>query len=302
MSEAKWYLVCDRINKRALDLIVLPDTWGKATGLRQQSDEDLEFFWQWSPHPETNFLTVDRARELEYDAASIDSVLSKTQPVMLAWVRAMRDPLLQATDAIIVADRWESLNVVQRNDAMVYRTALRNLTEAADLFNITWPAIPPVLDFVRKINISGITQPSASFLASLVDPYPEPSLVQRAHNQWLYVKEERDRRMGDGVKVAIENVDHWFYTDLWSRTQYVLLDSQGVRLGAQEDDIVDEWKTMAGDYVPITYAMLHDIIDAGIAQEKAIFKQAELHRQAINASSTPETYDYTTGWPATFSG
>jgi hypothetical protein len=300
MQLAKWYLVCDRVNKRAIDLIVLPDIWGQATGLRNQSDEDLEFFWQWSPHTETNFLTVDRALELDYDIESITNVLDMNRPAVLEWVRSMRDPVLAATDSIIVSDRWSSLDVVAQNDATVFRNALRDLTTQQDLFRLKWPSIPPALNFLRKMDVSAITQPSEEFLAMFSEPYPALSLAARRSNMWLRIKAERDRRINGGIKIMVDGKAYWFWTDDPSCKQYALLDGHTTRNNMAVTQVINNWKTMSGEFVPMTVAILREVIGAGISNEGAIFDVAEDHNKAMVALEEPESYDFSQGWPASF--
>ena len=60
------------------------------------------------------------------------------------------------------------------------------------------------------------------------------------------------------------------------------------------------WKTMAGDFVEMTPALAGQIFAAVAASDQAIFAVAEQHRAAMEASEEPWAYDYSTGWPRTY--
>lgn len=299
MLNANWYLVCDTQTRQASDLIQIPTVWGTATGLAEQSDEDLENFYLWSPYTTTSFVTIDRAHELDYDAASIAQVVTNCRPAVLAWVRSMRDLLLYASDVVTVPDRWMSLDVVAQDYIAHYRQALRDMT-VGDLLHLTWPLIPPELDFLRTIDYSAVNRPSPGFVATLAIPFPAPTLDEQRKNQWLRIKAERDTRKAGGVRVNVEGTDYWFWTDDPSRNQYALLDASARYNNLPDEYVFDDWKTMSGQFVPLTVTLLRRMLDLGIINEGKIFNVAETHRNAVMASLTPETYNYHTGWPLSY--
>jgi hypothetical protein len=125
---------------------------------------------------------------------------------------------------------------------------------------------------------------------------------------WERIKTERDGapveggRSDGGVLVDV----HWFHSDIVSRVKWLgLKDSARDMLlaGALPDDaiVIDGepvlWKTMAGDFVPVTVQMALDVVEAVKVLDKRIFKTAEMHRAQLLAAYDPSTYDYTTGWP-----
>lgn len=102
---------------------------------------------------------------------------------------------------------------------------------------------------------------------------------------------ERDRRKALGVKVG----DHWYHSDADSRIQQISL----FVMGASVPPI--QWKTLTTTPSPVFVTMTQTIA-AGIfqntaASDAAIFAAAETHRVAMEASSTPESYDCSVGWP-----
>ena len=109
--------------------------------------------------------------------------------------------------------------------------------------------------------------------------------------KWEAIMAERDRRKALGVKVG----DHWYHSDADSRIQQISL----FVMGASVPPI--PWKTLTTTPSPVFVTMTQTIA-AGIfqntaASDAAIFAAAETHRIAMEASPTPETYDFTGGWP-----
>ena len=109
--------------------------------------------------------------------------------------------------------------------------------------------------------------------------------------KWEAIKTERDRRKVLGVKVG----RHWYHSDADSRIQQISL----FVMGASVPPI--PWKTLTTTPPPVFVTMTQTIA-AGIfqntaASDAAIFAAAETHRIAMEASPTPETYDFTGGWP-----
>ena len=110
---------------------------------------------------------------------------------------------------------------------------------------------------------------------------------------WERIMQERDRRKYLGVKVG----EHWFHSDDPSRIQQIALAMMGNAIppGLQ-------WKTLTLSpppvFVEMTPALAQGIFTATAASDAAIFAAAETHRIAIEASASPESYDFSVGWPA----
>ena len=126
---------------------------------------------------------------------------------------------------------------------------------------------------------------------SAPEPYVTP-LEQRQHDKWEAIKTERDRRKYLGVKVA----DHWFHSDDPSRIQQLALAMMGASIPAGL-----QWKTLTLDgtsiFVEMTPTLAQGIFQATAASDATIFAAAEAHRLAMEASESPETYDFSQGWP-----
>ena len=117
-------------------------------------------------------------------------------------------------------------------------------------------------------------------------------LEQRQNEAWERIKRERDRRKYLGVKVG----QHWFHSDDPSRIQQIALAMMGAAIppGLQ-------WKTLTTTpppvFVEMTPALAQGIFQATAASDAAIFAAAETHRVAMEGSASPESYDFSGGWP-----
>ena len=126
-----------------------------------------------------------------------------------------------------------------------------------------------------------------------VAPPPTPPSDRKAA-AWERIKADRDRRKSLGVKVGA----HWYHSDAESRIQQLSLFVMGSNVPPVQ------WKTLTASGAPVFVTMTQSIA-AGIfqgtaASDAAVFAAAEAHRVAMEASSTPETYDLSGGWPAGF--
>lgn len=123
-----------------------------------------------------------------------------------------------------------------------------------------------------------------------VAPPPTP-LSERQAAAWERIKAERDRRKSLGVKVGA----HWYHSDADSRIQQLSL----FVMGASVPPV--QWKTLTTSpppvFVTMTQAIAGGIFQSTAASDAAVFGAAEVHRIAMEASATPESYDFSSGWP-----
>lgn len=132
-------------------------------------------------------------------------------------------------------------------------------------------------------------------------PEPLPSkatldahvLTMNRERMWRAIQAERDRRQGNGVKVG----DNWFHSDNTSRIQQIALVIFGSNLPA---NIM--WKTLNGAFVQMSNALALQIFQSSAAQDVAIFTVAEQHKAAMLALANPLEYDFSGGWPPTYTG
>lgn len=111
---------------------------------------------------------------------------------------------------------------------------------------------------------------------------------------WEKIKAYRDNLVENGgFKVGA----HWYHSNLLSRTQYISLVMMGANIPAGT-----VWKTLDNGYIAMNQTLAWQIFAAGAAQDAALFAKAVEHKAAMEASSDPANYDYTTGWPETYTG
>jgi hypothetical protein len=135
---------------------------------------------------------------------------------------------------------------------------------------------------------------------AIIDGYDPLPLARDA--AWEQIKAERDRRKAAGVMVR-----QWrFHSDADSRIQQLGLKDQARDLlasGAAPSTIMRKrgepiyWKTLDGSFAPMTIQLALDVVDAIGDADSALFKAAEMHKAAAWASSDPQQYDYSSGWP-----
>jgi hypothetical protein len=153
--------------------------------------------------------------------------------------------------------------------------------------------------FVKKIGI-GATALSAAeiseiknYISSQQAPQTGLTLQQKQDYVWVLIKTERMRRTETGgYKVVVDNVDKWFHSDVFSRSQQIGLTLMGTSIPANL-----QWRTMDGSFVIMTPTLASQIFSAAAASDQAIFAQAEAHQQAMLQAADPLTYDYLSGWP-----
>lgn len=109
--------------------------------------------------------------------------------------------------------------------------------------------------------------------------------------KWGAIKTLRDHRKAGGVQVG----DKWFHSDDSSRIQQIGLVMMGGSIPAGL-----QWKAMDGSFVAMTQALAGQIFSASVAHDQATFVKAEEHRAAMEVSSDPAAYDFSTGWPAVY--
>lgn len=173
------------------------------------------------------------------------------------------------------------------------------VAEMVDTPQPTYDSITQTIEESTPILIEGVWTQRWT-VTSLPIEQAELNLLNAKNQVWERIKQERDRRKFAGVKVGAD----WLHCDTDSRGQWErmvnrvnaqeLADSTGYTIGGQPVP----WKTMTGSFVVLTAGKIRAVVDAVELQEAMIFGRAEMHRVAMEASSTPETYDFSSGWPA----
>ena len=116
-----------------------------------------------------------------------------------------------------------------------------------------------------------------------------------ALSAWERIKAKRDKLSeSGGYVVTVAGTPRWFHSDAKSKTQQLSL----VMMGAAVPPV--GWKTMNGVKVTMTQALAGQIFQAAAAQDMALFAAADTHRTAMEASADPSAYNFSSGWPATY--
>lgn len=124
---------------------------------------------------------------------------------------------------------------------------------------------------------------------------------------WEDIKAYRDTRKFKGIYVS----GKWFHNDPDSRSQWLGLKDKArdvLTNGGNTNTILTinhptlgptniNWNTMDGTFIPVTVQLAFDIIEKTGDLDGTLYGTALYHRQNINASSTPESYNYKLGWP-----
>lgn len=128
--------------------------------------------------------------------------------------------------------------------------------------------------------------------------------------KWEAIKSERDTRITCSG-VLVDGV--WYHSDL----QFRSVITQACRLFAIDEAPDDNpvkiaisqqlsevrgkpWKTMSNTFVTPTHLLAIKIDAAHAVLTQGCHYQAEIHKAAMEASAYPSAYDFSTGWPATF--
>jgi hypothetical protein len=142
-----------------------------------------------------------------------------------------------------------------------------------------------------KINSTGATiQATAAFMQSNhFDNYEE--LRQSTPIEWELIKDHRTRVQDGGAEVD----GKWFHSDASSKIQHLGLMIMGDNIPAGL-----QWKTMDGSFVTMTSKIATQIFQAMVIREQAVFVTAEKHRLELMKSMSPSTYNFTSGWPLSY--
>ena len=117
-----------------------------------------------------------------------------------------------------------------------------------------------------------------------------------AADVWELIKAKRTQANAGGVRVS----GHWYHTDPETLAQYsVMYAAIAVNSLPGAYVFAPYWKTMAGDFRPMTAGLLKGIVAMGMRNATLNFANAERHRARMVATRLPHLYDYSTGWGET---
>lgn len=165
-----------------------------------------------------------------------------------------------------------------------YQTAVR---DGVEFVGGEWRAVWTVLDWANEDIDAAIQQAKAV--------------------KWEQIKAERDRREFLGVKVGTD----WFHTDVTSQLKQLGLKDRArdaLAAGGATTDVLQllgqpiVWKLLDGSWKPITVQLAFDIVAKVGELQGTLFAVAQSHKTAMEMSTDPSTYDFSSGWPETFAG
>ena len=122
-------------------------------------------------------------------------------------------------------------------------------------------------------------------------------------DMWRKIQAERTRRMEGGYPVAFGGKTWWMHSDSASLGQQQGLVQMAQLTAMQGKDMnaeITKWKTMSGEFVSMTGNFALAMFAAGLAQQGAIFQQAEIHKAKMSARAEPWAYDFSNGWAKFF--
>lgn len=153
MQNKKWYYRINLETLAAIEYTQILDSWSNVSGLNATSmvNEATIADMNWAGHNE-GFLSKEAALAKGVTQAELDRVMPLAEEMCLEIVRQKRDILLSASDRAVVIDRWETCTQEQKTTISTYRQALRDITKSSDIFNVTWPDIPQIMDFLNAYN------------------------------------------------------------------------------------------------------------------------------------------------------
>lgn len=114
-----------------------------------------------------------------------------------------------------------------------------------------------------------------------------------AADVWVMIKAKRAQMNASGVFVAGD----WYHTDAETLAQYAIMYA-AISVNSLPDFYVfnPRWKTMSGDFRPMTVALLKRIINTGMRNAAINFAIAERHKAVLQLADVPSKYDYSIGW------
>lgn len=127
---------------------------------------------------------------------------------------------------------------------------------------------------------------------------------------WEDIKAYRDTRKFKGLFVS----NKWFHNDADSRTQWLGLKDKARDALAnggttstvltinhpQYGAIPISWTTMDGTGIVVTVQLAFDVVNKTGDLDGILYGIGQYHKGQLYASSTPETYNYKTLWPAIY--
>lgn len=117
-------------------------------------------------------------------------------------------------------------------------------------------------------------------------------LEQVREEVWEKIKDKRSKSMESGVYHP--RLQKWFHTDVEAQRNYALL-GHAINSPLYQPK---RWKTMDGTFIEMTREVFQDVLALALKKADDDYKNAEIHKAKVMASTDPLAYDFTTGWSA----
>lgn len=136
----------------------------------------------------------------------------------------------------------------------------------------------------------------------VITPKPIESVLAMV---WEWIMAHRDTLQEAGCQVGAS----WYHNDLKSRTQWERMVNRANSAGMADTDpyLIGgqqvAWKTMSGDFVPLTAGVVRAVVAAFEVQEALIFTIAETHKATLGQLADVAdvaAYDWRADWPAVY--
>lgn len=120
----------------------------------------------------------------------------------------------------------------------------------------------------------------------------EEYLARAREEVWEKIKQRRSESIETGVYHA--RLQKWFHTDSEAQRNYALM-GHAISSPLYQPK---RWKTMDGTFIEMTREVFQDVLALALKKADDDYRNAEIHKAKVMASTDPLAYDYSTGWSA----
>ena len=123
------------------------------------------------------------------------------------------------------------------------------------------------------------------------DPDLKAKYLERIREEvWEKIKQRRSESIETGVYHA--RLQKWFHTDSEAQRNYALM-GHAINSPLYQPK---RWKTMDGTFIEMTREVFQDVLALALKKADDDYRNAEIHKAKVMASTDPLAYDYSTGW------
>ena len=123
------------------------------------------------------------------------------------------------------------------------------------------------------------------------DPDLKTKYLERIREEvWEKIKQRRSESIETGVYHA--RLQKWFHTDSEAQRNYALM-GHAISSTLYQPK---RWKTMDGTFIEMTREVFQDVLALALKKADDDYRNAEIHKAKVMASTDPLAYDYSTGW------